>query len=193
MKFKEYYHVETLKENIDNATYYHGTSTNEIFNGKYCIHIGTKQAATEALEARIGIPAEGEWDGTREYGKTLLAGRKDIDSNKYGKYRLTGFNCDAQDENYYPQNTKGKLATYSDGTIVPLTSKPKIFKVKIIGKMTNTPDTPISDIRANSSMKSLMNRGIAKSGYYYKNEAEDSGSISAVVPNKSFLKIIEDS
>jgi hypothetical protein len=32
--------------------------------------------------------------------------------------------------------------------------------------------------------------GNAKSGYYYINDGEDYGSISAVVPDKTFLKIL---
>lgn len=35
-----------------------------------------------------------------------------------------------------------------------------------------------------------IHKGNAKNGYYYINKAEDEGSISAVVPDKTFLKII---
>ena len=34
-------------------------------------------------------------------------------------------------------------------------------------------------------------RGKAKNGYYYKNEGEDVGSISAVVPNANHIKEIK--
>jgi hypothetical protein len=43
------------------------------------VHIGTQAAAREALNARIGRRADGQdWDGSSEYGKTLLAGHDTI-------------------------------------------------------------------------------------------------------------------
>ena len=33
-------------------------------------------AAAQTLQAKIGVPAKGEWDVKHEYGKTLLAGKK---------------------------------------------------------------------------------------------------------------------
>jgi hypothetical protein len=71
-----------------------------------------------------------------------------------------------------------------------MTCKPTIFEVEIIGQMTNSPSNPLPDFKANGYMKRALKAGNAKSGYFYKNEAEDYGSISAVVPNKSFLKIV---
>ena len=47
-----------------------------------------------------------------------------------------------------------------------------------------------TDDKANIIMIRQLSRGNAKNGYYYENEAEDEGSISAVVPNASFLKIL---
>ena len=80
----------TYNQNI----FFHG-STDENLDGKQGIHIGTKLAATQALEARIGIPATGEWDGTREYGNTPLAGKKTLKrlNNTTKPYCETGFNC----------------------------------------------------------------------------------------------------
>jgi len=169
--------------------FFHGTPSGKLFDGKHGIHVGTFRAATEALEARIGIPAEGKWDGTREYGKTLLAGRKSLESGRYGKYRMSGFNCDAPEEDYFPTSAK-KAATYSDQTIIPLNSTPAVLQVNIIKKMSNSIFSPISDSKANSMIKSLLNRNQARSGYYYENIGEDSGSISAVVPNQTWLEII---
>lgn len=171
--------------------FYHGTPDLKL-EGKKGIHIGTYKAARQALEAKIGVPAEGEWNGAREYGKTLIAGNKRLAERgrEYGYSCETGYNCrDVPEDDYYPVERKYK-AKYSDGSEIPLNVHPTIVKVKIIGPMTNTPRTPISDTRANSSMNSLLKRGKAKKGYFYKNEAEDEGSISAVVPDKSFLKII---
>jgi len=157
------------------------------------IHIGTKKAASQALQARIGIPVIGEWDGTREYGKTLLCGKKSLkDKEKeLGYYCITGFNCgqDVPEEDYYPSERKTK-ADYSDRSSVPLDVKPIIFPVKIIGRMSNTQYSPHSDMKANSLMRRSLTMGNAKSGFYYINDGEDEGSISAVVPDKSFLEFL---
>jgi hypothetical protein len=177
--------------NRDNV-FYHG-STDKNLSGKNGLHIGTKLAATQALEARIGVPSEGEWDGTREYGKTLIAGKnrlKEIQKER-GYYVTTGYNSgnDVPEEDYYPTERK-KRAVYSDKTPIPFNSKPIIFSVKIVGRMTNSPYNPHSDDRANSMMKRNLKMGNAKSGYFYTNIGEDEGSISAVVPNASFLRIL---
>jgi hypothetical protein len=184
----EYYLNETYNDNI----FYHG-STDKNLVGKKGIHVGTKKAATQALQARIGVPADGEWDGTREYSKTLLAGKNTL-KNKHqelGYYCDTGFNCgrDIPENDYYPSQRTEK-AKYSDGTIISMNSKPIVFPVKIIGNMTNSPYKPHTDEKANSMILRNLKLGNAKSGYYYKNIGEDEGSISAVVPNGSFLKII---
>ncbi|GEM_PF-1847060 len=173
--------------------FYHGTPDLSL-EGKKGIHVGTSKAARQALEAKIGVPAEGEWDGTREYGKTLIAGKNRLKERRqeYGYFCDTGYNCgkDVPEEDYYPVERKYRAA-YSDGTKISFNVHPTIIKVKIIGAMTNTPATPISDQKANSSMNSLLKRGRAKRGYFYKNDAEDYGSISAVVPDKSFLKLLK--
>lgn len=172
--------------------FYHG-STDKNLSGKKGIHVGSYQAAKEALEARIGVPVEGEWDGTREYGKTLLAGKKTLaqKEKETGKFCSTGFNCgpNMSQEDYYPED-RNERAKYSDGSPIPFDSKPIIFPVKIIGNMTNNPFTPHSDERANAMMLRNLKMGNAKKGYYYINIGEDEGSISAVVPDKSFLQIL---
>ena len=181
-----------INEASDFNTFYHG-STDKNLDGKKGIHVGTKLAATQALQARIGVPAEGEWDGTREYGKTLLAGKKRLNelNKELGYYCDTGFNCgeDLPEENYYPTERKYR-AKYSDGTPIPFNTKPIIFPVRIVGMMTNSPHKPHTDEKANSMMLRNLRMGNAKSGYYYTNIGEDDGSISAVVPDKSFLQIL---
>lgn len=183
-----------MNENTDEYGYilYHGTPDLKL-EWKKGIHVGTYKAARQALEARIGVPAEGEWDGTREYGRTLVAGKNKLKERRqeYGYFCDTGYNCgrDVPEEDYYPVEREYRAA-YSDGTKIPFNVHPTIVKVKIVGQMTNTPATPISDTRANSSMNSLLKRGKAKKGYFYRNIGEDSGSISAVVPDNSFIKII---
>lgn len=175
-----------IREAYENPKiFYHG-STDRNLLGKNGIHVGTFQAAKEALDARIGVPAHGDWNGTSEYGKTLLKGKMNLKGGQ-----ATGYNCgnDVPDENYYPTQRKQK-ATYSDRTEVPFNCKPEIFKVQIIGPMTNGESMPHADNVANGLMKRSLNSGKAKTGYYYKNHAEDVGSISAVVPNGSFLRVL---
>lgn len=184
--------LENLDKDTRNNLWWHG-STDKNLAGKKGIHVGTKTAATQALEARIGVPAKGEWDGTKEYGKTLLAGSKRLQeiSREKGYSVTTGYNIghDIPEEEYYPTDRKYR-ARYSDNTFVPFNSKPIIFQVSIVGRMTNTPNNPHSDERANSMILRNLKMGNAKSGYYYTNIGEDEGSISAVVPDSSFLKIV---
>ena len=80
------------------------------------------------------------------------------------------------------------MPTFSNREEVLFSHKPSIKQYKIIGPMTNTPFNPHSDIKANALMKASLKKGNAKKGYYYKNEGEDVGSISAVVPNSNHLK-----
>ena len=177
----------------ERGVFYHGT-TDKNLAGKNGIHVGTYKAAKQALEARIGVPAEGEWDGTREYGKTLLAGKKTMAriEKEEKRYVCTGFNCGRDavpEEDYYPTERKER-AKYSDMTEIPLDCKPIIFPVKIVGSMSNSINNPHSDITANSLMKRGLTKGNARNGFYYINDGEDSGSISAVVPDKTFLQIL---
>ena len=176
-----------LKENL--IQFYHG-STDKNLSGKNGIHVGSKLAATQALQARIGVPAEGDWDGTREYGKTKMAGKKTLDrrEKELGYYIKTGYNAGSSvpEEDYYPEERETK-AKYSDGSVIDMSSKPIIFPVKIKGPMNNTPRNPKTDMAANSLMMRGLRKGNAKNGYYYINDGEDAGSISAVVPNKNWL------
>lgn len=182
--------IEINNKILERIQYYHG-STDKNLEGKNGIHVGTKLAATQALQARIGVPAFGEWDGTREYGKTLLAGKarlKELDK-ELGYFVSTGFNfgSDMPIENYYPTERKER-AKYSDGSLIPMDCKPIVFPVDIVGAMTNSPYNPHKDNVANGMIMRNLRKGNAKSGYYYINDGEDSGSISAVVPNKTFLQ-----
>lgn len=177
-----------LFENF-NQIFYHG-STDKNLSGKNGIHVGTYEAARQALNARIGVPAEGDWDGTREYSKTLIAGKKTLHRIRETENRFveTGYNCgNVPDEDYYPEQRY--IPKYSDGTEIPINCHPIIFGVKIVGSMINTINNPYTDEKANSIIKRTL-KGNAKNGIYYINIGEDEGSISAVVPNGSYLKII---
>ena len=171
----------------DKRGFYHG-STDKNLSGKQGIHVGTYKAAKQALEARIGVPASGEWDGEVEYSKKLLAGKNTLNriEKEEKRYVGTGFNVDAPEEDYYPEERKER-AKYSDKSEIPMDSMPIIFPVKITGSMTNTPNNPLEDFKANGYMRRALKKGNARNGYYYENVGEDAGSISAVVPDKSFL------
>jgi hypothetical protein len=163
----------------DVGAYWHGTPSGDLRGGTTGLHVGTKLAATEALEARIGIPADGKgWDGTREYGKTLLAGKDRINSGQFGKYRLSGFNVDAPNADYYPS----KMPTVGDSVPIEPSWKPWIRPVLIVGDMTNSKYSPISDSAANRRIK-------RKRGAYYTNEGEDSGFVSAVLPDGDHVRV----
>jgi hypothetical protein len=181
---------------IQPGLWYHGSPLGEPGIGP--IHVGTATAAKQALEARIGIPADGRgWNGDREYGKTLLAGQDT--QAKLGKtgYNVgTGFNCGpgewkgktvpgAPKEDYYPtqRTERATMGGSKDGPPVPFTARPAVRAYEIAGNMSNNTYYPTTDTRANAMSGRLKNQGT-----YYKNEGEDSGSISAVVPNKEFLR-----
>lgn len=181
----------------DSNIWYHGSPSGKFVGAKNGLHVGTKLAATQALESRIGVPAEGEWDGTREYGKTLLAGKESLDriEKDRGYYVTTGFNCCSDylpNEDYYPTDRKDRAA-YSDGTLINFSDRPKIFQVKINVPMSNTPQNPMRDFKANGYMQANIKKGTAKRGYYYINDGEDEGSISVVLPNNNSVTLVNES
>ena len=167
----------------DHNVWYHGSASGDLRGGKRGLHLGTFKAAKQALEATIGIPVEGEWDGTREYGKTLLCGKNTL---KQRNIFQTGFNCDIPNEDFYP--TLPMIRRLS--SFITLSMKPSIKKYKILCPMTNTNTSPYNDWKANGYMAASLKRGNAKRGFYYKNESEDYGSISVVVPNGNCVKEI---
>lgn len=178
------------KKTTDPTIYWHGgTDLNDLRGGSTGLHLGTKEAARQALNARIGVPATGEWDGTKEYGKTLLAGRKTLDRivKEEGRFVRSGFNVDAPEEDYYPLPE----LKYQDGTELSYSSKPDIKPFKLNTEMTNSRQNPHPDFKANGYMKAQIKRGGGKRGFYYKNEGEDSGSISVVVPNGSHITPVD--
>jgi hypothetical protein len=184
MKAVEGGDMETAQRMVDEklaniGAFWHGTPSGDLSGGITGLHVGTKQAAMVALEARIGIPADGKgWNGDKEYGKTLLAGRDRIEANEFGKYRLSGYNVDAPNEDYYPT----KMPTVGKDTPVNPKWKPWIRPVLIVGEMTNTQRSPISDAAANRKIQ-------RKRGAFYTNEGEDVGSVSAVLPNGDSVRV----
>jgi 8-oxo-dGTP diphosphatase len=173
----------------DGKLYYHGTPDERTWEtgASYGIHVGTEEAAREALHARIGRPAEGEWDGTREYGKTLL----DQDLHSHSLNRETG-EWEKKVNRRPPAYPTGNAA-YSDGGKVPTDARPSVFPVRIKGPMTNSPERPHGDWHANGYMRRQISQGNARRGYYYINVSEDEGSVSAVVPSAGHLERVHPS
>ncbi len=180
-------HLKLFEEYNTLLVFWHGSPSGKLVTGYTGIHIGSYRAAKEALEARIGLPASGEWDGTREYGKTLLAGKDRLFEIDPKGYNVTGQNIYAPDEDYYISQVKMK-PKYSDLELVSEICKPVIFEVKIVGKMYNTPRRPMDDEKANYLMRNQLKKLRDAHGYYYINDAEDAGSLSAVVPDAEFLE-----
>lgn len=162
-------------DHLNGAQFYHGTPDERTFStgGARGIHVGTYEAARQALEAHIGTPAEGDWDGSREYGKTPL-----VSNEKHMGY-ATGL---SYRDNGQPRHEHAK---YNDGTPVPHDARPSIFGVQITGPMA---DGVKSDAVANAQIKRQISRGQAKRGYFYGNVGEDTGSVSAVVPSAEHLR-----
>ena len=182
--------IESARKMVDAklaklGAYWHGTPSGDLRGGTSGLHVGTRQAAMEALEARIGIPADGSgWDGTKEYGKTLLAGRDRVASGQFGKYRDTGYNSDSPRNDFFAKDHK--FPTVGNGVSVNPKWKPWIRPVLIVGNMAKRHKT---DSAANSSMMKLIKRGEAREGFYYKNDGEDVGSVSAVLPNGDYVRV----
>lgn len=171
-----------LLNHLKNEIWWHGTPDMRSWKtgAHYGIHVGTYGAAQQALCARIGYPKSGMWDGTRRYGDVVLCGRQTLED--LGIFP-TGFNCSVPDNDDLP-----KVAPrYSNGKEIPLSAVPSIFKARIIGPMGSR---VIADQTANNRMSRLLKTGNADTGFFYKNDGEDAGSLSAVVPAATWLEIV---
>lgn len=160
----------------DGETWYHGTPDERHWDkgGPYGFHVGSYEAARQALEATIGAPAEGDWDGTREYGKTpIVSNKKNMGYHTGLSYRDKG-------------QPRHENARYGDGTPIPPDARPSIFPVRITGRMANSPEQPADDEYANNQVR----RRSAPYGYYYSNVGEDSGSVSAALPSAKHVERI---
>lgn len=174
--------------------FWHGTPSGDLRGAHYGLHVGTYKAASEALNARIGKPAEGYWDGTRVYGETPVV-------SPGAGYGLGPPGDPNRVENPYDAHLPNGKATFSDGTPIPLHFKPAILPVRIKGPMANTPHEPYEDDEANDLMTEHLNQGRTRHGFYYTNDGEGGylhpktskwlTSISAVVPNGDHLEVLD--
>ena len=169
----------------DRNVYWHGSPSQEHVGAKNGLHIGTQEAARQALNARIGTPVDGDWDGSRKYGETLLAGQKTLRARGLS---CSGYSCDCPEDDHYPVEGRAK---FSNRDPVPHHAEPSIYPVRIVGPMSNWITNPHEDYKANGYMQAQLKTGRAKRGFYYRNVGEDSGSISAVVPNGDHIERID--
>jgi hypothetical protein len=161
---------------------WHGSPSGDLRGGTSGLHVGSLDAAETALNARIGVPAEGYWDAGRRYADTYLMGDKALP-----EWMKTGYNVTAPAEHYLPE----KMPTYSGGMSMSPDARPTIDPYRITGEMVNSPTNPYEDAAANARMKGSLTRGNARRGIFYRNEGEDEGSISAALPGPSHLEKID--
>src|SRR6185312_14241500 len=90
----------------------------------------------------------------------------------------TGYNTKSPENDYFPHEHPEGFPHMSNNIPVLPTHKPEIKPYRIIGRMSNTINNPHDDFKANGYMKANLKKGHAKRGFYYKNVAEDEGSIS---------------
>lgn len=216
------------KPETDGKVWYHGSPSGVLVRGTNGIHVGSREAAHEALVQRVGVPADGKpWDGTRKLGETLMAGKntlKSLGRNPTEFYDL-GYGGNRHDlgmwhqkwpeHDYYikdhPHMHPMFYAERGERRKISLDSKPNIQAYHIVGPMLNGHK---ADVDANYLAKSVINHwkkfrnldtgplmnGINfieaypkhfPHGVYYKNDNEDVGSISAIVPHRSWLKPVD--
>jgi hypothetical protein len=166
--------------------WWHGSPSGDLSGGKHkLLHVGSFKSAMQALNFAIGTPVEGFWDGTREYGKVKLCGQKTMNRRRLP---VEGYFHFAPDEDFYMcDQPLGKQPLYADNTKIPLTVKPSIYRLKIKGEMQNTQDRPMPDAAIQFEIEPRQSRLRKKQGYFYRNEFEDSGSISAMLPAKTHV------
>jgi hypothetical protein len=169
------------------GVFWHGTPSGDLRGSHYGLHLGTKDAAREALESRIGVRADGkDWDGTSKYGETLLAGS--VTLKRVGRW-ASGYNTGLPENDFLPTERKYR-AKYSSGEEVSMGSRPSLDAYRVVGAMKNKINRPLTDSGANNSMIRDIKNGTAVTGRYYINDGEDAGSISIVVPNGNFVEKI---
>lgn len=172
--------------NIPGEKFWHSSPDGDLRGGDVGLHLGTKEAARQALHARIGFRADGkDWDGTQRYGDTLLMGKKRI-PEVWGPYAVTGYNAmDAPDEDHYPT---GDASYGARGQKVPMSARPTLAEFAVVKPIE---DHVYSDDEAHDRIREVlrgMRRGGEGVGVYYENKGEDSGSISVIVPDQSWLR-----
>jgi hypothetical protein len=180
---------------------WHGSPSDDMTqHGDEGLHVGTYHAAKHALTNVIGHRADGkDWDGTQEYGKTLLMGQDNLMANKLQRAFVQN---DRPMHDHYPAELRqysGENGMLYSGSYMDDTWKPNLFPVKL-----TQPIHPhvFSDNTANTTMgdyayqKQEFQNGDGEDpgpgqGIAYINHTEDRGSLSVALPHHSHVERLD--
>jgi len=164
------------------GTYFHGHPTGN-FNweqppGHSGFHVGSKQAATDAVVARAGFSGRSTtYSNGMETGPTYPGRWEPVNDpdRPYVKSRKIA----------HPEHLRG-------GRIVsPMVNSPSTLGS--YGKGTPGDMSHSGDVMANARATAIRTRGqTMRQGIYYMNVSEDAGSVSAVLPSRQSFKTHED-
>lgn len=158
------------------GTYFHGHPTGN-FNWEergQGFHVGSKQAATDAVVARA---AYGKYPGDVPIPAPFLGHRVAVNDPARPYHRSEAV--------AHPEHVRG-------GRIVsPMVNWPG--SLGSYGKGDHGDMVNSGDAMANGRVAAINSRGqTMRQGIYYKNASEDAGSVSAVLPNRQSFKTHED-
>lgn len=164
------------------GTFFHGHPTGN-FNWDTTgrpqgFHVGTKQAATEAVVARVGTRgAPTTYSGGERSGPTFPGTVRPVDdpNRPYTRSEYVA----------HPEHLRG-------GRIdAPMVNHPAYLGS--YGKGDDGDMNGSGDVLANGKVAEINSKGrTMRQGIYYKNVAEDTGSVSAVLPSRQSFKTHED-
>lgn len=168
--------------------FHHATLSGKIGVHGEPIHVGSYDAAHDAITGRLytvgrksptatnisggsGENARGHFDSLEDIQKhTALRG---------GIPQEGGYGSDRD-------SPRRKAMSKFEGHF------PQIHAGTIHGPMWNTPDTLVSDAKANDREVRMHKANIINEGVYYRNDYEDHDSVSAVLPSREHFKTHED-
>jgi hypothetical protein len=164
------------------GTFFHGHPTGN-FNwehpqGHSGFHVGTKQAATDAVVSRAGFSGKPvTYSNGMESGPTFPGSWEPVNDPErpYVKSRKIA----------HPEHVRaGRIAS-------PMVNHPGYLGS--YGKGTPGDMHDSGDVLANARATAIRSRGQQmRQGIYYMNASEDAGSVSAVLPSRQQFKTHED-
>ena len=167
------------------GTWFHGTVNGMIDPGGTGFHVGTKYSAKIAMGVHLSrrvddmnqhVDRQQEW---RE--PHLLTTQRYVKEAK----KTPGFIAPMghiDPENDEPYNNNGASVYTSD---------PKVIPGRIVRPMANNPKTAKTDSNVNARAAEGEQQETGE-GEFYRNMAEDRGSISAMLPGRSHFRTHED-
>lgn len=166
------------------GTFFHGHPTGN-FNwdpdGRQGFHVGSKQAATDAVVARVGTSGKA----------TIYAGGQRSGPTFPGKY----VPVNDPERPYHKSEAVAHPEHLRGGRIV----SPMVNGRNWLGRYGGHGNGYVGDmhdsgdVRANAKASEIITKGQKmRQGIFYENQAEDAGSISAVLPSRQSFKTHED-